>query len=98
MSRRIEVLSSKLPEDVLVKIEAYDSHPTANLIRSLDFLDVGATTMNPPRELITSCPSCFFLPVVYQMMHRKRRSQNRHLTGHLFLPIPWRTAQLDAEF
>jgi hypothetical protein len=37
MSERLEALRSKLPEGVLSIIRSYDSHPTADLIREIEF-------------------------------------------------------------
>ena len=37
MSERLDALRSKLPEGVLSIIRSYDSHPTADLIREIEF-------------------------------------------------------------
>ncbi len=37
MSQRLDALKSKLPEGVLSIIRSYDSHPTADLIREIEF-------------------------------------------------------------
>ena len=37
MSQRLDALRSKLPEGVLSIVRSYDSHPTADLIREIEF-------------------------------------------------------------
>jgi hypothetical protein len=37
MSQRIDALTSKLPPEVLSIVRSFDSHPTADLIRAIEF-------------------------------------------------------------
>jgi hypothetical protein len=37
MSQRIDALKSKLPPELLSLIQSFDSHPTADLIRAIEF-------------------------------------------------------------
>ena len=87
MSERAKILGTKLPHDLLTLIEAYDSHPTADLIRSMQFLDIRATSVHPARKVVTAVPPTYFCPIVWETMFRKRRNANRNQTGYPFLPI-----------
>ena len=87
MSERLEVLARKLPAEVLAKIARYDSHPTADLIRTLKFRDIQATSVHPARKAVTATPPTYFCPIVWEIMYRKSRNATRDQTGRLFLPI-----------
>jgi len=87
MSERAKVLSSKLPHAVLTLIDAYDSHLTADLIRSLQFRDIEETPTQTPRKVVTAVHPTYFCPIVWQTMFRKRRNAIRNQSGHIFMPI-----------
>jgi hypothetical protein len=87
MSERVQVLSNKLPYDMLALIAKYDSHPTADLIRSLDICEFPATSGAPARKLVSVKHPTHFCPITREQKRRELHNKNRHLTGHPW--VPW---------
>lgn len=87
MNERLEVFSSRLPQDLLAAIAKYDSHPTADLIRSLKIRDIPEACFHPSFKHVVASHPTHFCPIVRERKRREVQNQNRHRTGNPFLPI-----------
>ena len=84
---RVQALRSKLPKALLSIIASYDSHATADLIRSLHFRELPATGVSPPRKLISTEKPTYFVQQNREIQRRRLQNVNRHLTSHVWLRI-----------
>ena len=55
MSERLDALRSKLPEGVLSIIRMYDAHPTADLIREIEFERVPGQVYSASGMILKNC-------------------------------------------
>ena len=88
MSERVQALRSKLPQALLSIIASYDSHATADLIRSLHFREIPATAWTAAHsKLVSAEKPTYFLPHAKEIQRRILQNRNRHKTGGVWLPI-----------
>ena len=86
MSDRARALRSKLPDELLAKVAAYDSHPTADLIRSLEFRELARSRLAYARKLISCTGQTYFVPSNSEICRRARHNQQRQ-PSQVWLPI-----------
>jgi len=84
MSDRAQALVSKLPAELLAKVASYDSHATADLIRSLAFREFAGTAISPPRKLVSATLPTYFVPGANEI---HRRTLHNRQAGRVWLPI-----------
>jgi hypothetical protein len=84
MSDRARALRSKLPPELVSRIGAYDSHATADLIRSLAFRDLAGSLVNPPRKLISCTGATYSVPNANEI---RRRTLHNRQPSRVWLPI-----------
>ena len=85
MSDRLSALSSKLPPELLSKIQLYDSNPVADLIRAIEFKFLEGTVLSAAGLQLKHCQ--VWLPLVYELRRRLRHNRTRAIHKGCWLPI-----------
>ena len=85
MSERLRAL--KLPEDVLVRIMLYDSHPLADLVKAIKFDPVPAGNITSAGLIVSLQEPCHFVPMFREFKRRVQHNNTRHLHGGMWLPL-----------
>jgi len=87
MSQRLGALRSRLPDEVLARIMQFDSHPTADLIKQIDFCPVPPTKQTSAGMLLKVEDPVYFIPAVKELKRRLFHNRTRHLHGGAWLPV-----------
>jgi len=86
MSARLEALESKLPPEVLSIIRAYDSHPSSDLIREIEFTRYPGHVYTASSMRLRNCK--VWAPLAREM--KRRLKHNRTLmsqTRGVWMPV-----------
>ena len=85
--RRLDVLRSKLPDDVLARILLFDSHPLADLVKQLEFEPVSPSPLTSAGLVVSLKKPLYFVPVFREFRRRIQHNSTRHLHGGVWLPL-----------
>jgi len=84
---RLDVLRSKLPDDVLAKILLFDSHPLADLMKHVEIEAVAASHITSAGLVVSLKKPLYFVPVFREFRRRIHHNSTRHLHGGVWLPL-----------
>ena len=87
MNERLDVLRSKLPDDIIAKILLFDSHPLADLMKHVEFEAAAASHITSASLVVSLKKPLYFVPVFREFRRRMHHNNTRHLHGGAWLPL-----------